>query len=65
MVKKSIKIEAIGSRVEIIGGSICPKEEAWKFLCPCCGKWLKAKLAFDNEACEFQLTILEDEKKEA
>ena len=61
MVKKSIKIEAIGSRIEIIGGSIYPKEESWKFLCPCCRKWLKAKLTFDDEACEFQLTITDDE----
>ena len=53
MVKKSIKIEAIGSRIEIIGGSIYPKEESWKFLCPCCRKWLKAKLTFDDEAASF------------
>jgi len=62
MTKKSIKIEAVGSRIEIIGGSIYPKEEGWSFPCPCCEKWLRAKLHWDQGATEFQLTILPDAK---
>lgn len=59
--KHSIHIEAVGSQIQIIGGSISPKEETWKTPCPKCGKWLKIHLFFDNEACEWSITIEEDE----
>ena len=55
-----IPIEAIGSRIEIIGGSIYPKEESWKTPCPHCKKWLKIRLTFDEQASEFQVTIEEE-----
>lgn len=58
-----IRFEAIGSRIEIIGGSIYPKEESWSFLCPCCGKWLKGKLVWDQEACEFSFSVDKEERK--
>jgi len=54
---KSIKFEVVGSRIEIIGGSIYPKEEGWSFLCPCCEKWLKAKLSWNQGACEFNFHV--------
>jgi hypothetical protein len=62
--KKSIKLEAVGSKIEIIGGSIYPKEESWHFQCQDCGAWHTAKLWFDDEAVEFSLTILLDRKEE-
>lgn len=55
--KHRISIEAIGSRIKIIGGSIYPKEETWKMPCPQCKKWLKIHLTFDEEACEFQIIV--------
>jgi len=55
--RHAIKFEAVGSRIEIIGGSIYPKEEGWQFLCPHCRKWLKGGLKWNQEACEFQFEI--------
>ena len=59
---KSVKFEVIGSQIQIIGGSIYPKEESWSPLCPHCGKPLKIKLVWDNDACEFQLIMVKKEK---
>jgi len=61
--RKSIKFEAIGSKIEIIGGSIYPKEESWNTLCPHCEKPLKIALVWNQDACEFQLIIVRREKK--
>jgi len=61
--KKSIKFEAINSQIQIIGGSIYPKEESWSPLCPHCGKGLRISLVWDNDAFEFQLIIVEEEKE--
>jgi hypothetical protein len=62
MLKKSVKMELVGCKVEIIGGSVYPKEESWSPLCPCCGKPLKIRLWFDDEACEFSLSINSQEQ---
>jgi len=59
----SIKFEVIGSQIQIIGGSIYPKEEGWSFPCPCCSKWLKARLSWDQDACEYDFQILEEVKE--
>jgi hypothetical protein len=61
MVKKSVKFEAVGSRIEIIGGNIYPKKESWKPLCPHCGKPLRITLTWVQEACEFQLEMEREE----
>ena len=58
--KRSVKIQAVGCRIEIIGGSVYPKEEGWHFQCGKCGEWHTAKLRWDQDACEFNLTILPD-----
>ena len=55
--EKSIKFEAINSQIQIIGGSIYPKEESWSPLCPHCEKKFKIRLVWDQDACEFQLII--------
>lgn len=55
--KKALKFEVVGSKIEIIGGSIYPKEESWSPLCPYCSKPLKIRLYWDQEACEFSLSI--------
>jgi len=62
MKKKSIKFEAVGSKIEIIGGSIYPKEESWNPPCPYCGKRLRLKLVWNQDVCEFQLLLLEGEQ---
>lgn len=56
--KKQISIHPVGCKIEIIGGSVYPKEESWQFLCPCCREPMKARLTWDKEACEFSFEIL-------
>jgi hypothetical protein len=55
--RKTFPIEAFGCKIEIIGGTVSPKEEAWNPLCPHCAKPLFVKLFFDNEACEWSMLI--------
>jgi len=49
---KSITAQLIGTRVY-------PKEESWKPHCPHCGKPLFVKLEWNQDACEFQLLLVE------
>lgn len=62
--KRSIKFEAVGSRIEIIGGSIYPKEEGFTIHCHKCGAIHKVRLTWDQEACEFSLIVVPSESKE-